>query len=68
MIRTKKANRFQAGQYLTELIDLMGEEEVGHHFGVKRKTIQDWKSDVIPASKCAEVGVLYREKVLAVRC
>lgn len=68
MIRTKKANRFQAGQYLTELIDHFGEEEVGRHFGVKAKTIQDWKCDVIPVSKCAEVGVLYREKFQAVGC
>jgi hypothetical protein len=68
MIRTKKANRFQAGQYLTELIDLLGEEEVGHHFGVKGDTIQDWKRNVIPVSKCAEMGVLYREKFEAVRC
>lgn len=68
MIRTKKANRFQAGQQLTELIDLLGAEEVGHHFGVKSETVQDWQRNVIPATKCAEVGVLYRERFVMARC
>jgi hypothetical protein len=60
-IKTKKANRFEAGRQLDELVVKLGIEAVSKRIIVYTATISSWRSDFIPVTRCVAVGELHRE-------
>lgn len=61
MITTRKANRFEAGRQLDTLVQKLGAAEVGKRFHVSEETVNHWRSDFVPVTKCVAIGELYRD-------